>query len=416
MKHNSSHSRFHRFFPIMAVFAFLASVMQVPAGPNELGAYVRGIWDSTAIPEVSLVLFRWGTADTALNGKDRMLGQIAAIDISRVTIKMRTPEGSPIQYEVELTAGVQIFGEGFEASCTECPRRRKYNGTTLVSRGAYNSQICCFNAVFDQCENLNTLDITDVVADGRSVPYMVKFTTQPTLHRLGQKVMIPTKSTLHHASVAIRRVESSQNSTSFDGRDSNHRNSWSSSRSYGSFSDGTMEEIGNGTRQPEYSVWGSSCLAEPFEVMRGGERVSDKISFSFPNTGSMSVSGPGFKMEGIDCLKQFCTALGVCWRTGKAMERNVFRESDFSAPKPILSANFPVIVTTTSGGTAKPTSIRSVLAAQGTKQDGSLALVVRIEALDASGKSGMEVFSIPIDWIPGIVKILNPREPMQRMR
>lgn len=388
---------------LVAAAIALAFMPDAPAA-NEIGAYVKGLWDTKAVPEVSLVLFRWGTANTELDGKDRMLGQIASIRHTHVTIKMKTSQASIDQYEAELDANVQIYGEGRVASCTECPRTRQYNGTTLVSRGAYNSNICCFDAVFDCVPGVNALDITDVVADGRSVPCMVKFTTQPKLSRLGQKTPIPPKSTLHPASVQFRKAGSADN-----------RNRRGGDVSRIMSMGGEMEEIGNGTASPEYSMQGSSCSARPFEILKDGNRIPGRTLFSVKDSGILSVEGPGFAISGMDGLKQFCAALGTCYRMGKAIEQNASAGHDFSRPTPVSAANFPVVVIGSSGGESRLASLRASLAAPGTKQNGKPFLVVRLDELDRSGKTESEAFSLPLDWIPGAVKMLNPREPMIRL-
>ena len=146
-----------------------AIVGPATAGPKELGAFVKGEWKANERPEVSIVMFRWGASGekTLTSSKDRMLGQIASRGQTRIEIVMRTPPSKPPSssgatspppsYEVRLQCGVQICGDGIFVPCGECPFARKYNGDSLVSRGAYTSNICCFNDVFERVSGVDTL-------------------------------------------------------------------------------------------------------------------------------------------------------------------------------------------------------------------------------------------------------------------
>lgn len=199
----------------------ISAVAMFPGKPafgameKEIGAYVQGVWKPQIVPQVSIVLFRWGdSGEGSLTTKqDRMLGQVASRGQREVVIVMRTPPKALPSYEVRLTCGVQICGEGVVVQCGECPFSRKYNGSSLVSRGAYNSNICCFDVLFGRIPQLNALHIVDVIADGESVPYMVKFNVKPTILRSGTKVPIPPSSRLHPATIVFEERPLVGNST-----------------------------------------------------------------------------------------------------------------------------------------------------------------------------------------------------------
>lgn len=97
------------------------------------------------------------------------------------------------------------------------------------------------------------------------------------------------------------------------------------------------------------------------------------------------------------------------------MEQNASQGHDFIRPMPLPAANFPIIAADSSDGAQRFVAIRGHLEQQGEKQNGRPSLVVRLEELDRPGESGTELFPLPVDWIPGAVKVLNPGEPMKRI-
>ena len=92
------------------LFLSLALVAALPASAQimgELGAYVKGDWNPTATPEFSIVICRWGARDTALSGKDLILGQVASLEHASFAMVLQTPDKGQDTTEVRIEDGVK---------------------------------------------------------------------------------------------------------------------------------------------------------------------------------------------------------------------------------------------------------------------------------------------------------------------
>lgn len=389
-----------------------AFALAVPARAQimgEIGAYEKGEWNPTAVPEFSVVLCRWGARDSALSGKDLILGQVASIGHTSFTMVLKTPDAGRDTTEVRIDGGVQIFGGGREADCTQCQRRRKYNGTTLVSRTAYNSEICCFTAVFDQIKGASTLKIADMQANGRSVPYMVKFNTQPLLMRNGLKVPIPGKSTLHAASVSVRTVaaaapppeETVAAAAPFV---------WSGTDEFSA--DARMRALAAPNAEPEMRVeGGTKCVAGPFFAAKGGTVLACEFSASFPNgpnPAALLVEGPGFRLRGMDQVRAFAAAAKACWT--EAPRIKAAAGGAMKTGKAFSTAKFPDMEI--SDGAA---SLRSPVRAVLVPESGSGTLFVRLETAPSGGGSPREILTTKLDYLPAMLKLVNPQLAMRKL-
>ena len=394
-KHTSNFSRLS-FASIALLF-----LLSVPAlAVNELGAYEKGVWNSEAVPEFSIVLFRWGTKDTELNGKDRILGQVASLNHTSFTMVLQTLEGAQAPYEMTIKGGVQIYGEGRVASCTECPHTRKYNGTTLVSRSAYVSDVCCFVVDFDYIPGVPTLKVVDMKADGRSVPYMIKFTTDPIMSRNGLKVPVPGNSRLHEAGFSLKPLEKKEKTPSAS------LVTWPATPGADEeTADHAMKMLSAGSGSPVFRVQDNICFSGPMFVMIGNQGRKEEIAFSIPDgdAASLVVEGPGFRLRGMNDVRAFAMGLKSCFTTGESLVYN-----PPSIGKPIPGVAFPS-VETTFGAKGVKSPVQAVLL------KGKSGAFIRLETIPSGGGEGHELFTTKIGHIPGLLKLFNPQTPLVKL-
>ena len=389
--------------PFRLLGALLAPFFLLPfssaRAANEIGAYENGVWNPTAVPEFSVVLFRWGTRDSDLTGKDRILGQVASLKHTSFTMVLRTPDTAPVHYEMTIGGGVQIFGEGMVATCTECPFSRKYNGTTLVSRGAYTTDICCFVVDFDQLKGVSSMKIVDMKANGRSVPYMVKFSTQPLMTRDGLKVPIPGKCRLHEGTVSSRPLDGPSGSD--DGKNVSAV-SWSGADGADeATADRAMKELAADNGTPRLRIQDGACLSGPFYAMVGQSGKAFDLSFSAPggDASSVVVEGPGFRLRGMNEVRAFAVALKTCGVSGARLASN-----PAAFGKPIPGASFPAIETKEADG-FKKSAVRAILL------PGRSGPFFRLESVP----SGHEIFTSKVSYVPGLLKLVNPQDPLKKL-
>ena len=391
----------HRFRLLLLSLAFSASVAPAQV-MSELGAYVKGEWDATATPEFSIVLFRWGARDSALSGKDLLLGQVASLQHSSFTMVLRSTDPSRDGIEVRLEGGVQIFGEGREPECSQCLHRRKYNGTTLISRGAYMSDICCFTAVIDQPKGVTSLEVVDMQAGGRSVPYIVKFNTKPLIVRNGLKVPIPTKSNLHPASVSVKTVAvASAPASTGETVAAIPPPAWSGTDE--AAADRAMRALAAADGAPEIRIDGATAHAGPFYAAKDGTVRACDLAFSLPNglnPAGIVVSGPGFRLRGMDQVRAFATAVRAVWTEA----------SRASGGRVLSSAKFPP-VELADGAMSIRSPVRAVLV----PETGGARSWVRLETVPSAGGAPREILTTKLDYFPAFLKLLNPQPVMKRL-
>lgn len=368
---------------------------------SELGAYVKGEWDPTATPEFSIVLLRWGARDSGLSGKDLFLGQVASLQHSSFAMVLRSTDPSRDGIEVRIEGGVQILGGGREAGCSECTRRRKYNGTTLVSRGAYMSDICCFTAVLDQPKGIPSLEVVDMQAGGRSVPYIVKFNTKPLLVRNGLKVPIPTKSSLHSAAVSVKPVPAAAAAPApAEAVAAIPSPTWSGTDE--SAADRAMRALAAADGTPEIRVDGTTAHAGPFYAAKGGTVHACDLTFSLPNGSNPAgvvVSGPGFRLRGMDQVRAFATAVRAVWTEA----------SRAAGGRVLTAAKFPV-VELADGSAAVRSPVRAVLVPEA----GGARSWVRLETVPSAGGDPREILTTKLDYFPAFLKLLNPQPVLKK--
>ena len=373
---------------------------------GEIGAYEKGEWNPTATPEFSIVICRWGARDTTLSGKDLILGQVASLEHSSFAMVLRTPDKDKDTVEVRIEGGVQIFGRGRTATCTQCPRERKYNGDTLVSRGAFNSDICCFTAVFDQIKGASTLKIADMQVNGRSVPYMVKFNTQPLLVRNGLKVPIPNKTTLHPAAVSVKTVAAAAPPPG-ESIPAIAPPAWSGADE--AAADREMRTLAAADGSPKTRLEGGRCFVGPFYAAKNGSFRACELTVRPPVGGDLSrvaVEGPGFRLAGMDQIRAFAIGVKACCTEVprvRAAAGGAMKDG-----KVLATAKFPDIEVV-DGGSAVRASVRAVLV----PATGGGSAYVRLETVPAAGGAAREILTTKADYLPAFFKLLNPQAALK---
>lgn len=391
------------------LFLSLALVAALPASAQimgELGAYVKGDWNPTATPEFSIVICRWGARDTALSGKDLILGQVASLEHASFAMVLQTPDKGQDTTEVRIEGGVQIFGHGRTGRCTQCPRERKYNGDTLVSRGAYNSDICLFTAVFDQIKGANTLKIVDMQVDGRSVPYMVKFNTQPLLVRNGLKVPIPNKSTLHPAAVSVKTVAAAA-APPGESIPAIAPPAWSGADE--AAADREMRALAAAGGSPKTRLEGGRGLVGPFYAAKDGTFRACELAVAPPAGGDLSrvtVEGPGFRLAGMDRIRAFAGAVKACCTEASRVQASA--GGAMKDGKILATAKFPDIELV-GGGSSVRSAVRAVLV----PATNGAATYVRLETVPAAGAAAREILTTKADYMPAFLKLLNPQTALK---
>ena len=392
-----------RFLLPLALLAALPASAQIM---SELGAYVKGVWDPTATPEFSVVFCRWGARDTTLSGKDLILGQVASLDHDSFAMVLQTPDKGRDTVEVRIEGGVQIFGRGRTGRCTQCPRERKYNGDTLVSRGAYNSDICLFTAVLDQIKGASTLKIVDMQVGGRSVPYMVKFNTQPLLVRNGLKVPIPNKSSLHAAAVSVKTVAAAAPPPG-ESIPAIAPPTWSGTDE--ASADREMRALASAGGSPKTRLEGGRCLAGPFYAAKGGTFRACELAVLPPVGGDLSrivVEGPGFRLAGMERIRAFAGAVKACGIEAPRLQASA--GGPMKDGKVLATAKFPDIEFV-DGGSAVRSPVRAVLV----PATGGAAAYVRLETVPAAGTAAREILTTKADYLPAFLKLLNPQAALK---
>ena len=392
-----------RFLLPLAILATLPASAQIM---GELGAYVKGEWNPTATPEFSVVICRWGARDTTLSGKDLILGQVASLEHGSFAMVLQTPDKGRDTVEVRIEGGVQIFGRGRTGRCTQCPRERKYNGDTLVSRGAYNSDICLFTAVFDQIKGYSTLKIVDMQVGGRSVPYMVKFNTQPLLVRNGLKVPIPNKCSLHPAAVSVKTVAAAAPPPPGESIPALAPPTWSGADE--AAANREMRALAAASGSPRPRLEGGRCLTGPFYAAKDGTFRACELAVAPPAGGDLSrvtVEGPGFRLAGIDRIRAFAVAVKACGTEAPRVQASA--GGAMKDGKILATAKFPDIELV-GGGSSVRSAVRAVLvpATNG-------ATYVRLETVPAAGAPAREILTTKADYLPAFLKLLNPQTALK---
>lgn len=178
----------------------------------QLGAWFKEKFDQDIEPKICISGLRWGTEETSLKSNDLIIGQFASSGATSVDIVYRSndfKEGDKLYcYEGRISAGVQLVGLGRDPHCSQCPRHTHWNkGTTLNSRDLRVSDLCMFYIPFPRDPKFHGFKIVDVLVNGESVPFIVKFNTQPALTRVGTKVPRPPKVTFHSGSITKVKKE-----------------------------------------------------------------------------------------------------------------------------------------------------------------------------------------------------------------
>lgn len=395
-----------RLLPILAFAAAWPVSGQIM---SELGAYEKGVWNPTATPEFSIVLCRWGARDTALSGKDLILGQIASLQHSSFAMVLQTPDKDRECREVRIEGGVQIYGPGREVPCSQCPHRRKYNGTTLVSRGAYTSDICCFTAVFDRLDGASTLKVVDMQVGGRSVPYMVKFNTQPLLVRNGLKVSIPGKSNLHPAAVSVKTVSAPAAPAAAPAGETVAAIPplvWSGTPE--TDADRAMRALAAADGAAQIRVEGAGARVGPFYAAKGGTARVCEFSVSMPggpNPAGLLVSGPGFRLRGMEQLRAFAAAVKAAWT-----EASRAGGASTSAGRVLGTAKFPA-VELVEGAASVRSPVRAVLV----PESGGATAYVRLETAPSAAGPAREILTTKLDYMPALLKLLDPQPVVKKL-
>lgn len=386
---------------VLGCLFLVSGVQRAAAGPSEIGAWVKGKWDPKAEPEVSLVFFRWGAKDTELTNVDRMIGQVASTGHSAVEIVMRTAPGAPVQYELRLSCGVQICGLGREPPCAECSFRRKYNGTTLVSRGAFVSNICCFDCSFPSAERLRSLEIVDVLAGGASIPYMVKFTTSPSLQRDGLKVPEPPKSRMHGASITVKRIS--------DVEELHSGNEHGKGTAAAVSGEPKVESCGKG-----------KCRAGPFAVSRDGRTEAAWAFFSFEGgTGpeNLVVEVPGVKIKGMAALRMFAAGVKACAEYGRRISGYQPDMAARVSGTAVSSARFPACETKPVGAPWGPRSVQAVILVGQAEDRGNVEVQFRFVAVPpGSFEDRKQLFTSDLENLERMLPLLNPAKPVEILK
>lgn len=183
---------------------------------TQLGAYYKGIWESLREPEVCIVGLRWGKESSKIQSNDLIIGQIASSGASSVEIVFESSdfkEDNKIYcYKGKIYAQVQLRGLGRKPQCSQCDHYRFHRwdhwgkGTTLVSRDLRVNDLCMFRIPFSGDKYFKKFQIKDVLVNGHSVGYIIKFNTQPALTNTGLKVPDPPRVRYHSASITKEKV------------------------------------------------------------------------------------------------------------------------------------------------------------------------------------------------------------------
>lgn len=184
----------------------------------QLGAWYKGKWESNMEPLVCISGLRWGTKGTSIKSQDLIVGQFASVNARRVDLVyessvFREGYNKDYYYTGKISAGVQLLGLGRHPECTDCSHYKFHRwdrwskGTTLNSRDLRVNDLCMFYIPFDRDLKFSSFVITDVLADGVSVPYIIKFNTQPALTRLGAKIHDPPRVIYHSGSITKEKKE-----------------------------------------------------------------------------------------------------------------------------------------------------------------------------------------------------------------
>lgn len=183
---------------------------------TQLGAYYKGEWKSLMEPEVCIVGLRWGKESSKIDSNDLIIGQIASKDAYSVEILFESSDFKEDNklycFKGEINANVQLRGLGRKPDCTQCDHWRYHRwgwwkkGTTLISRDLRVNDLCMFRIPFSGDNCFKKFKITDVLVNGSSVGYIIKFNTQPNLTFVGLKVPDPPAVRYHPASITKNKV------------------------------------------------------------------------------------------------------------------------------------------------------------------------------------------------------------------
>lgn len=184
----------------------------------QLGAWYKGKWDSKLEPQICISGLRWGTETTSLQSNDLIIGQLASTGATNAEIVFESSffkEGNKMcSFIGKISTGVQLVGLGRRPHCSDCPWCPHWTkGTTLNSRDLRSTDLCMFYVAFPRDQKFSAFKVKDVLIDGNSVPYIIKFNTQPSLTRVGSKVPFPPKVRFHKASISKTKQEVAQEET-----------------------------------------------------------------------------------------------------------------------------------------------------------------------------------------------------------
>ena len=183
---------------------------------TQLGAYYKGEWKSLMEPEVCIVGLRWGKESSKIDSNDLIIGQIASKDAYSVEILFESSDFKEDNklycFKGKICANVQLRGLGRKPDCTQCNHWHFHKwdswkkGTTLISRDLRVNDLCMFRIPFSGDKCFRKFKITDVLVNGSSVGYIIKFNTQPNLTFVGLKVPDPPAVRYHSASITKNKV------------------------------------------------------------------------------------------------------------------------------------------------------------------------------------------------------------------
>ena len=197
--------QFRRSRLLPALLLCLLAALAAPAA-RAAGAFLQGVWDASAVPEVSILALQWGPREAGPGAPDRLLGQVASDTLRTVEILLREParpgEAAPAPV-LSVSAPASFLGLSRTASCACCTNEWGQPDTTLASRAYQPSRGCLFDVSFRPPAKLSRLEVADVRYEGEPVPYLLPFEGAPRVRRLAGRLAPNPNASLHAARVRV---------------------------------------------------------------------------------------------------------------------------------------------------------------------------------------------------------------------
>jgi hypothetical protein len=159
--------------------------------------------------DVSVTIMRWGVPDKVQMGEeiDRIVGQVASDKYKTVSLILQTTPVEGTFERLTINTGVHVFLEGRNAFCTLCRKGQRVSvGGGVNSIGAKTSGGCFFDISFERDIARRKLRLVDVLVDGQSVSYFVKFNISPDLTRSPARIPVSKTATLHPAAYIFETI------------------------------------------------------------------------------------------------------------------------------------------------------------------------------------------------------------------